>query len=291
MKRKTIKSVITKKFNDFTHSITDPRVSKLVQDNSIITGGCIASMLLGEEVNDYDIYFTNQETVLAVCEYYCGIFNSKYDTNKFMILNGFESFKDCTLEVNDAPVSEDWYNANIIKDRITIRVLDVGIAEGETDVDDKYRPVYISSNAITLSDDIQLIIRFFGDAQEIHTNYDYEHCKCWWTSFDGHLELPALSLECLLAKELIYTGSKYPLASIIRSRKFINRGFSINAGQYLKMCYDLNNYNLRDRSVLEDQLTGIDAFWFAQMISCIDSEKLVDDVDNCYLFTLIDRFF
>ena len=113
---------------------------------------------------------------------------------------------------------------------------DVTYLPEDTKAKDKFRPVYISANAITLSDQFQLIIRFYGDAEEIHSNYDFAHCTCWWRSKDGHLELPSEALECLLTNELRYKGSKYPLASIIRTRKFINRGFTINAGQYLKMC-------------------------------------------------------
>lgn len=331
MKSKTIKAVLRKKFDDFVKSIDDEQVRKLVKNNSIITGGAIASMLLNEEVNDYDLYFTNKETVLAVCNYYCKEFNDRNGTHNFIVLDGTvpESEFDWSFWEGDVNEKENWYEKNVTKGRIKIRVNSIGIVteledEYEEDesndadavvesggsapdvevnmaednvvsntrnMDDMYRPVYISANAITLADDVQLIIRFFGEANEIHKNYDFEHCKCWWRSKDSKLELPSVSLECLLAKDLRYSGSKYPLASIIRSRKFIKRGFTINAGQYLKMCMELNELNLRDLSVLEDQLTGVDAFWFAKMLACLDNDRLKEDVDNTYVFELIDRFF
>ena len=61
MKHKTIKAVIGKKFNEWIESIKDEAVRELAKKNSFITGGCIASMLLREKVNDYDVYFTNDE--------------------------------------------------------------------------------------------------------------------------------------------------------------------------------------------------------------------------------------
>ena len=76
MNRKVIKSVLSKKFKDWTKTIEDTYVRKLVEDNSIITGGCIASMLLGEKINDFDVYFTNKETTLAVAKYYVEKFNN-----------------------------------------------------------------------------------------------------------------------------------------------------------------------------------------------------------------------
>ncbi|WP_306087640.1 hypothetical protein [Qipengyuania flava] len=77
MKPKTIKAILAKKFNAFASSIEDEKVRKLVEQNTIITGGCIASMLLGQKVNDYDLYFTNYETARAVAEYYVVRFEVK----------------------------------------------------------------------------------------------------------------------------------------------------------------------------------------------------------------------
>lgn len=38
--------------------------------NSLIAGGAIASLLLGETPNDLDIYLTSQETALRLAVYY-----------------------------------------------------------------------------------------------------------------------------------------------------------------------------------------------------------------------------
>lgn len=365
MKTKTIKQVLRKKFDEFLASIDDEHTRKLVKKNSIVTGGSIASMLLQEEVNDYDVYFTNRETVIAVCEYYIRKFseNNPSRPSFYIMEDGINISKDTKIADldmfkgrtayydldADLPVDPDQ------KSRIKIRVVSQGTAiedgytlneedgaidalepiEGVTvehgykmpddnavnsadaidpgiepsmvnpDIEMKesgeesnkesnnmYRPVYISSNAITLSDQMQLIVRFYGDAEVIHTNYDFVHCTCWWSSDTGHLELPSEALECLLTRELRYKGSKYPLASIIRTRKFINRGFTINAGQYLKMCMQLDRLNLQNIAVLEDQLTGVDAVYFAKMLSSIpESAKFGNEIETDYVINMIDKFF
>lgn len=77
MKAKTIKAILAKKFTHFLDSIEDEEVRKLVEKNTIITGGCIASMLLGEKVNDFDLYFTDHATTKAVAEYYVKLFEVK----------------------------------------------------------------------------------------------------------------------------------------------------------------------------------------------------------------------
>ena len=130
----------------------------------------------------------------------------------------------------------------------------------------KYRPVFMTSNAITLSDKVQIILRFYGEPDEIHSNYDYIHCTCYWQSWDSELILRPAALEALLSRTLSYVGSKYPICSLVRLRKFVQRGWRINAGQILKIAYQISKLNLDDLSVLEDQLTGVDTAYFVQLI-------------------------
>src|SRR3546814_13834921 len=79
----------------------------------------------------------------------------------------------------------------------------------------------MSTNAITLSDKIQIVLRFYGEADAIHENYDFVHCTNYWTSKDANLTLRQPALESLLCKELRYVGSNYPVCSVIRLSKFI----------------------------------------------------------------------
>lgn len=156
---------------------------------------------------------------------------------------------------------------------------------------DKYRTVFMSSNAITLSDKVQLVIRFFGEPSEIHDTYDFVHAMNYWTKKTG-LVTNTKSLEALLARELVYSGSKYPLASIFRTRKFIQRGWNIHIGNYVKMSMQLNDLNLKDINVLEEQLTGVDAAYLNEIISTV-KKKVKDDpdfeFDSAYINTLVDR--
>ena len=73
------------KLKEFAESITDEAVRELVLKNTIITGGSIANMLVGEPVNDYDMYFTNKETVLAVANYYCKVAKENKIANMFTL--------------------------------------------------------------------------------------------------------------------------------------------------------------------------------------------------------------
>lgn len=302
MKAKTIKWTLERKFKALLDSIDDEDVKKLVANNTIITGGSIASMLLQEDVNDFDLYFRNRETVLAVARYYVKKFGHEEievreeRNSKGKVIEGgrISIFiqSDGVREDPDSPRHDD--EAGDMPEREDI-IDELEEAQDEGNPNGgPYHVCFMSSNAITLSDQIQLVIRFFGEPEEIHDNYDFVHCMNYWKSWDRELVLNTEALESLLTRELRYCGSKYPLCSIIRTRKFLKRGWSINAGQYLKMAMQMNELDLRDIKVLEDQLVGVDATYFAQVINEVTKhmeEGNLDRIDNLYVVQIIDKIF
>lgn len=314
-KAKTIKTVIRKKVDAWLDSIEDQAVRDLAAKNTIITGGCIASMLLGEKVSDYDIYFRTRETAKAIADYYVARFDPKFkngipckitvDTQKedrirIVIKSAGIASEDGTekeYEYFESPAASqaEGYVGEIMPDKGEIEdtyeeTERAALETGDDDGKPKFRPVFMSTNAITLSHKVQLILRFYGSPDEIHTNYDFVHCTCYWQSWDSELVLRTAALEALLAKELRYVGSKYPICSLIRLRKFIRRGFTINAGQIIKMVMQVSELNLKDPNVLEDQLTGVDVAYFAEVIAKV-RENDPEKVNAAYLIEIIDRMF
>src|SRR5699024_9904883 len=41
-----------------------------------------------------------------------------------------------------------------------------------------FEPVFLTTNAISLKGKIQLVIRFYGEPEQIHDNYDFIHATC-----------------------------------------------------------------------------------------------------------------
>lgn len=310
MKGKTIKALLAKKFNSFAASIEDESVRALVEKNTIITGGCIASMLLGEKINDFDLYFTNHDTAKAVAEYYvkrfevknrhgipCGITVDDRDGRVRIVIkssgiaseDGAESeyqyFEDSAEGEAGGYVGEVMSDPGDIEEAYQ-ETKELALNTEGTD----YRPVFMSTNAITLSDKVQIVLRFYGDPDTIHENYDFVHCTNYWTSKDGNLTLRQPALESLLCKELRYVGSKYPICSVIRLRKFIRRGWVINAGQILKMMMQVSELDLSNPEVLQDQLTGVDSAYFIELMTKV-KEKDPEKVNAAYLVEIIDRMF
>lgn len=309
MLKKTIKKVLRQKIESWANSVKDSLVKEAILNNTIVTGGAIVSLVNNEDVNDYDIYFTNFESLKLVVEYYVKEFNKdrtsvkaqvkilEYDS---LVCHAYSYRGDFVgNNKNSSTYCDDCklYNFTCTaKKRINAFVKSSGQAynpRAEKN-ENKYIPKYITSNAITLSDDIQIVLRFYGSAEEIHENYDFVHCTGVYDSKTNNISIPSAVYDYIVNKVLHYQGSKYPLCSVIRLRKFIKRGYTINAGQILKMCYQISKLDLNDMRILEDQLTGVDSYYFSQVIDALQDEKLNNpnwQIDELYLCKLIDKIF
>lgn len=311
LKSKTIKSVIRNKINAWLETVEDESMRDACRKEAIVTGGCIASMLLGEDVNDFDVYFRTKETVLRVAKYYIEKFNAAREKQGGVPVNIYpEELTDSDgnprvrIVVKSAGVAgqgqrQDYqyfengndHDAGEYVNEAFDPLADVSrLAEGVAEEHPKYSPSFLSSNAISLRGRVQLILRFYGEPDDIHANYDFAHCMNFWESGTSALTLRPEALEALLSRVLVYKGSKYPLCSVIRSRKFIERGWRINAGQYLKMAMQISRLDMTNHATLEEQLTGVDVAYFAEVIEKIKA-KDPEKVDAAYLVEIIDRMF
>lgn len=320
MNKKHINAQLCRVFDEFVSSIEDDGIKELVSKGTVITGGSLVSLLQGEKPHDYDLYFKDFKTCFKVAEYFVKKFNeSKKDAKlaEIKIQTGLDKietgkkwicFDDALKQIadNNEPRIKIFISSSgvagefepeedeVAEDSIQTNIEPSTDIEKELEEKPKYQPKFLTSNAISLSGKIQLVIRFYGEPNKLHENYDFIHCTNYWTSWERKVTLKQEALESIINKELLYVGSKYPLCSVIRTRKFIKRGWTINAGQYLKMAMQLNELNLKDVNVLEDQLVGVDSTYFAMLIEALQKKKEDEpgfEVNNSYVAAIVDKIF
>lgn len=303
MNSKNIKRHLKAKLKDWVKHIDDEAVKKTIEENTIITGGALVSLLTGETVHDYDVYFRTKDACIEVAKYYVDKWNKKHEDKPVSLLWGErlaqETGEDngavkCFIKSKGIADEDEQADSSIAYNFESTAEEEESDAASDEGEKERYRPRFITSNAITLSDKIQIVTRFYGEVADIHKNYDFAHCTCAWSSWDNEVFLPVKALECIINKELYYVGAKYPLCSIIRTKKYIKRGYSINAGQYVKMCMQLNEVDLKDVKVLEEQLTGVDTTYFQMMIDELQKHKEESgcgSVDITYAMELINKLF
>ena len=326
LSQRTIKIAIRNKLTKMLATVKDPELVKRMEEDILVTGGAITSMLLGERVNDYDVYFKTKETAKAVAEYYVNHFNLEKEKRQ----QAAGTPKDDVLYIPNVREEERLNIEGTPETRILIFMKSAGVAGEEQDpykyfeerpevdtiefaeslvpmtndldmveamheevktVKNEYRPVFMTDNAITLSDRVQIIIRFFGTPEEIHKNFDFIHCTGVYDYKKNELLCSEEMLMAVLSKRLIYSGSLYPIASVLRMRKFIKRGWGISAGQTLKILHQISRVNWENTQQLQEQIMGVDVAYMHQLIATLQNRAPGQKVDQTYLAEILDTIF
>jgi len=272
-------------------------------------------MLKGDSINDYDIYFSNYDTCAAVANYYVKKFVENNNLTDIPVVKTFHSKEyqpdlvdDCekrrvkifipsqgivkNAEYGDL-LSEDDTDADLEEVRNSNRVAKA-LRDKEHRKDKHkglYKPVFITDNAISLTDRTQLVMRFYGEPKDIHQYFDFVHTTSYYTSGNDTLHLDPKAMESMLTNDLKYIGSKYPLCSIFRMKKFTNRGWMCSASEIVKMVFQLNDLDLKNMEVLREQLIGVDTSYMSSLIGKIEGIEDLSTITTDYLLDLVDEVF
>jgi len=280
---------------EWLNTITDESLRKDVKESLLVSGGSITSMLQNVKVNDFDVYLQNRAVLLRLVNYYADkhvgvrVLDGR---NKDTLVKNLESdYEKCADSIEQIYNQYSICLRNLKEDQIKLFLYNGGmrVNEGEPNEEGKYVVKYFSPNAISLSDNVQIVIRFYGSPEEIHKTFDYIHATNYFT-FEKGIVTNISALESIITKQLKYQGSMYPVTSIIRMKKFLKRDWNISAGEILKMAFQVSQLDLSDPDTLEEQLIGVDVAYFGKLIEIlrgVDKENLTSE----YLNTIIDRVF
>jgi hypothetical protein len=115
-----------------------------------------------------------------------------------------------------------------------------------------FLPKLITENSINLTDKVQIIIKYFGNPKEVIELFDWQHIKSYFTLQDG-LIIKDDVYKLIVEKELIYTGSNYPLSSLLRTRKFLKKGWTISTKTMVHIVMDiLGAFNASEQQLSVD---------------------------------------
>ena len=258
---RVIRETLREKVENWLESLPEG-VRNSVRNDIVVTGGCIVSLLDNESPNDYDIYLRSPESVLVLMKHYCP-----------------------QLQIDDVErknIKEEYER------RLSFFIPSSGIYKAEP-TKTKFHVKVVTDNAITLSDRIQIIIRFWGEPDEIHRNFDFDHCTNYYLMAENTLVLRPEAMVSYATKELKYNGSLYPVTSLFRIRKFVERGWKISAGEMLKMIYQLQFVDLRDIAVLKEQLIGVDTYYTSALITALKAQT--GDIDACAMAQIVNEVY
>lgn len=215
-------------FDSWIDSIEDKDLAHQAKYNSIIAGGALVSILLDEEPKDYDIYFTTFHTAWSMAKYYATMANRELG-------NEFIKVKCDTACVYLEP-GDDF-----------VWIPDKSVAS----------ITRISLNAVTIEPNIQIIYRFWGKPKLVVDRFDFMHTHCYWYPLDDEIFIDDEAINSIASKQLVYNSTINPLSSYLRIRKFLQRGWKIEASEIDLLLDNINTLDLKSPDTLREQLAGL----------------------------------
>ena len=284
---------------------------KDLKKNIIISGGCIPSLYLDEDVNDYDIYITDKEVLNKLITLLIEIWNKfKYavkltdvpqlevinnkDSNDIKIVksgetstseiysnnssvdglvNNVKSIEETTFFNEDKKDSPEWINQESYIGKTKKNIEKINKFSNIESIQGII-PTYISPRAIMLNNDMHIIIHSYKNIEEIHKNFDFEHCKNYWKYQDKKLYINLESIEAILNKQLKYTNSLYSLSSLLRAFKFVKRGWSIQPSDILKILFQIRELELSSVDDLKNHLGAMDIIYVNRLVKKIKNVSI-----------------
>lgn len=217
----------------------------LAVSSMYIAGGALVSLAKGQEVNDIDMFFTND---------YC--------LQKLVLrLNSLS--QDCArlrlkVEAIEGSKLKRGYWISV-RDGESVEVLMSTINDflGRS----KTLPFkYISPSAMTLRGNIQGIFKYIGEPEDVIQTFDYEHCKAF-TRLDplgfAEVHFDPKATESIARNELHFTkDTPHLLSAISRMVKFTKRGWSIGVKTAFDLATAAAGIDWKSPAVVKEQLVG-----------------------------------
>jgi len=220
---------------------------------TFFAGGVITSHCKGEQVKDYDLFFTTVATLEQAVYYYLSPHNQ---ARFFKLAATPDKINPKLTRVSIQPRE----GAKLTTDQF---IKDFNLTCKKTRSTGQTVPAYLSHNALSLNNGVQLIFRFVGEPEDVFSTFDYEHCKTFWRPSplgisEGKTYFLGRSLESLAKNELIYTSqSRFVLSAISRLNKFIKRGWGVAPSSLLAIASSAAKVDWGNKEKLREELLGI----------------------------------
>lgn len=238
--------------------LLEPVANLTGKTTTIITGGAIASMLQNEKVNDWDVYFHNEEVVRKVMKAYAPVVTEALGREvkviEIEVANPYwNKYSDKTVPMTKKQFKFSTESFGTIKENIKTNHLGIK---------------YVSDTSISFYNGVQFIFGFYGSPKEIHKSFDFLHATNYY--YQEELHLDPEKVMWAIEKKLVFNNSLYPLAAMKRAmRKFIPKGYTISTEQLFKVGLMAMSLPFTKEEVLK-QLRGIYA----------EDMELLDDACN-----------
>lgn len=238
-KKKPIEVILRERLQTFADFLDIPS-SKLY-----IAGGAITSLMIGETPRDWDFWATDIEHAKLAIETLANK-NSKYRQH---------------IEIDFVDNGNNVGYANISLTEIYRAKCNLHNLASESG-----GAIYYSDGDLTISQyaftatlnglQHQLVLKQIDQPSIVTSGFDFEHCKAYYNIHDG-LVMSNKTRDAIKDRRLVYSGNKNAFVSLLRMKKFVDRGWKIGRADAINIVLNYLNNMETDSDQLQHEINQI----------------------------------
>jgi hypothetical protein len=210
----------------------------LKKHDGFIAGGAVLSALTSKKINDYDIYFSDEEAC-----------------HKFI--------DDLKLKDKKSP----WTNVDKRQ----------GILEESMKANVEIFKTSTAITFFTKKKKYQVVTAFYLPVMDLFKKYDFTVCMVAYHPKANDFSMYETAMEDIAEKRLKFNiGTEFPIVSLLRVIKYQQKGFIISGLEMIKLALTVHALKLHDYATLKAQLQGIDTLFLKELTDILSTEKFAE---------------
>ncbi len=209
-----IRGELRKKYDQLSRCIADSEVRSVFSRHVFIAGGCLASMIRGDEPKDFDFFLNSKDALYKVVEYFVNQHNQRSYVDRELSVSIWDDGK-VTFSVPGGYTKQ----------------------KGESKTD----PVRFSPTDITFPNNLQLIVVGAETEREIISKFDFVHTMSYYKPNTDEFFMGEDAFNASVSNRLVYNiADPNPIGAAKRMLRFVQRGWEIDHKEHMKILLNVN---------------------------------------------------
>lgn len=224
----------------------------LAENNIVLIGGAIVSLLNKTIVNDYDLYICSNITIEQLKQK-IEKYNQKNNESNLTFL--YESNNSISYKMNDINYG------NIMTSSITLQFIKLPHLMNKT-------------------------------INEIFDSIDFSICKCAYSFTENMFIFNDEFLESYTSKFITFNmNTLYPISSLLRVKKYEQKGYNFLTEEMLKICFAINNLKIKTYKDVVLHLTAVSTSYYSDFLELLLTDDYKDmKFNGIEFFKLFDQY-
>lgn len=214
------------------HLLTEDLYETLVASKAVLAGGALTSLFTKQKINDFDIYFKSKEDVsFFIDEVYVSQENESH--------SGFDALMATGVELAE------------------FRLMNVGVTDKAA--------LFTFQGPYDKGEDKSLLqvihYKMHSSVQDIFNSFDFSINMAAFDFEKGEFVFGDKFFISLASKQVSFnSGTDYPLISMARVPKYVERGYAFSQVELVKMALAVSELDLSSWEGVKEQLSGMYGF-------------------------------